>query len=249
MDIYLLGTASAAGGAERDNTYLLLQDQQQWIMVDAGGSCLQKLKKLDISLHHIRDVIFTHFHTDHIFGLPSLLWGMWLAERTKPLHIHCAAENEQRLRSWLHWMEADQWPILFPIEVHAFNWTEESEQIKGNDVSVTIFPSKHGVPTAGLRVEYQDKIIIYSADTALNERINQESKIDLLIHEATSAMKPGPTHTGLQELVQYYELDKVNEIVLVHLTDEEPYEAVLETLPAVLQQKIKLGYDLMKLQV
>lgn len=249
MDIYLLGTASAAGGADRENTYLLLQDQQEWVMVDVGGSSLQKLKKLEISLHDIRDVLFTHFHTDHIYGLPSLLWGMWLAKRTKPLNIHCAAENEPRLRSWLEWMEAKEWPILFPIHIQTFNWKEETEQIKGNDVTIRVFPSKHGVPTVGLRAQYQDKVIIYSADTALNERINQEIKIDLLIHEATSAMNPGPTHTGLKELAQFYELEKIAQVALVHLTDEEPYASVLAALPEEQKQKIKLGYDLMKLKV
>lgn len=81
MDVLILGSASASGSRERDNTYLLLQHEEGNWMIDVGGNPLGKLKQAEIPLQSIQGVILTHFHIDHIFGLPSLLWGMWLGKR------------------------------------------------------------------------------------------------------------------------------------------------------------------------
>ncbi|RXT15433.1 MBL fold metallo-hydrolase [Ammoniphilus sp. CFH 90114] len=248
MDILLMGTASATAGAERDNTYLLIRPQSHWIMIDVGGNPLGKLKKLGIATDEIKEIVFTHFHIDHIYGLPSLLWGMWLDGRKEPLTIYCSEDNELRLRSWLEVMGVKEWPIQFAIQVRTFPWKKETQLIGGEGFSMMTFPSLHLGSTVGLKMMDQDEVIVYSADTMLNPRIKEEPRIDLLIHEATTAFEDLPNHTSLKQLTEFYELDRVGEVIAVHLTDGEPYEEVTQSLNPHIREKVKIGYDLMKIK-
>ena len=104
MEIVLMGTACAETGIDRENTYLLLYEDSGSTLVDIGGSPLGKLKKLNVPLSNIRRIVFTHFHTDHIYGFPSLLWGMWIAGRREPLDIYCSElKHAARGMDTNHW--------------------------------------------------------------------------------------------------------------------------------------------------
>lgn len=245
MNITLLGTAAAAGGAERDNTYLLLRHGEACTMIDVGGNPLGKLAQLGIGVNTVDRVIFTHAHIDHVYGFPSLLWGMWLARRTKPLIIHCSSEHERQLRKWLDVMEVEAWPIQFAIDIRSFVWTEESPLVVDESLAISTFPSLHLGPTVGLKVRCQNKVLVYSADTQLNSWIKDQEQIDVLIHEATTAERTGANHSSLQGVVEYYRLERIQQIVAVHLTENEPYDGVLVKLPPAVRAKIQIGFDLM----
>lgn len=250
MEIILMGTACASAGIDRDNTYILLRELESCTLIDVGGNPLGKLKKLGIPTNHIKRLLFTHFHNDHIYGLPSLLWGMWIDGRTEPLDIYCTEERRQWLEYWLSLMELNQWPCLFEIRITSFDWEEPSLIWSNDEVSLSIFPAKHGiVPTVGVEVIYRDKVLVYSADTVLNPTINQYAKIDLLIHEATTARDAMPSHSSLEDIVSFYNLAVIEKLVLVHLMDHEPYDEVLNQLSADIHSKITIGQDLVSISL
>ncbi|HIW32648.1 MAG TPA: MBL fold metallo-hydrolase [Candidatus Paenibacillus intestinavium] len=250
MEIILMGTACAASGIDRDNTYLLLREFESGTLIDVGGNPLGKLKSLAIPTNHIKRLLFTHFHNDHIYGLPSLLWGMWIDGRTEPFDIYCVEERREWLENWLDLMELNEWPCLFEIRIHSFNWKEPSLIWSSNDCSLSIFPASHGdVPTVGVEAIYHNKVVIYSADTILNPTITRYEKIDLLIHEATTARNAMPTHSSLEDIVGFYNMDAIEKLVLVHLMDDEPYEEVLNQLPAGTLSKITMGQDLLSISL
>ncbi|CAH0117629.1 Ribonuclease BN [Paenibacillus sp. CECT 9249] len=244
MELILMGTACAACGVDRDNTYLLFRDASGSTLVDVGGNPLGKLKKLDITTGEIKRIIFTHFHTDHVYGLPSLLWGMWMDGRAEALDIYCASACEATLRGWLEALQTGTWPILFDIRIHTFDWERPAEICRGGDLAISSFPSLHAGPTVGLKIAYKDRTIVYSADTMLNASINEVPRVDLLVHEATTAREPLPFHSSLQGVAGYYDMGHIDRIVLVHVTDREPYEEVLEELPEEKRAKISIASDL-----
>ncbi|WP_068773405.1 MBL fold metallo-hydrolase [Paenibacillus sp. FJAT-26967] len=244
MDLILLGTACAASGQERDNTYLLLREASGSTLIDIGGNPLGKLKKLNLSTHDVKRVLFTHFHTDHIYGLPSLLWGMWIDKRTEPFDIYCEATEKQWLESWLSLMRTGEWPVAFEIRIHAFDWQTASTVWEEGDVSLSVFPSLHGVPTVGIRAVCGEKVLVYSADTTPNPLIRGMGPIDVLVHEATTAEQGLRTHSTLSEIADYYDWSGVGQGILVHLSDGEPYEAVMAQLPVSVSSKLTLGQDM-----
>lgn len=247
MKIHFLGTGSAYPSAERDNTSLCLTHNDTHILIDVSGNPCQKLKKIGVGLRDLDSVIFTHFHIDHIYGLPSLLWGMWLENRERQLTIYCHLANEAKLNNWLDTMEITQWGIKFPIHIRTFNGQHEEEILAYDGLSISCFPAIHSVPTTGLEVNYDDKRIIYSGDTQINTHINKYQHIDILIHEATSSGDLTENHSSITEIVEVYELNKISNIVLVHLSDNEPYDEVITRLGV--NDKIRVAQALMSITI
>jgi len=244
MDIVLLGTAAAAGSVQRDNTYMLLRGETGSWMIDVGGNPLGKLKQLGMELSEIRGVMFTHFHVDHIYGLPSLLWGMWIAKRKDPLEIYCLDTDEQQLRSILASFQVEQWPIGFEVRIHTFTRETPSQLVAERDLTVSTFPALHARPTVGFKVQCEDRVLLYSADTRPNEWIREQPRIDVLIHEANMARGASKAHTSLEELLQFYPVDRIGRIVAIHLSDGSPYEEVLAEQDSAIRSKVTLAEDL-----
>lgn len=249
LNVHFMGTASASGSAGRENTYLLLERGEQCWMIDVGGNPLGKLKQAGISLARIQGVLLTHFHVDHIYGLPSLLWGMWIAHRSDPLTIYCSSVHKQQLTAILASYRVAEWPISFTIQIHDFDWTEPAAVISEEGLTVSTFPSLHVGATVGVKVESNDSVLIYSSDTMPNETICRYGDIDVLIHEATKAKGSANGHTSLEELFGFYPLEHIKRIYAVHLTDGEPYTEVLSEFTAKVNAKVTLAYDMMKISI
>src|SRR5690625_879345 len=249
MEITMLGTACAAAGMNRDNTSFLIENDNVFIMVDVSGNPMGKLKKLNVNSHQIKDIILTHFHIDHIYGLPSLLWGMWIEQRKQPLTIHCSSINTEKLKKWLELIDVENWPILFEININDYDWEKENKIIDRKGLSVSTFPAAHGEPNTGLNMIYGKKRIVYSSDTEPNDRIKDFEHINFLIHEATTAIESSKAHTSLKEIIEQYPINNIDNIILVHLTDSEPYDEMLNTLPIDQKQKFQIAKDFMKVQI
>ncbi|NOU74888.1 hypothetical protein GC098_26460 [Paenibacillus sp. LMG 31458] len=69
------------------------------------------------------------------------------------------------------------------------------------------------------------------------------------IHEATTAERPLVNHTSLQEIINYYPLERIDKVVAVHLTDTEPYDRVLDSHVTAIKDKIIIGFDFMKINL
>ncbi|SEF94094.1 MBL fold metallo-hydrolase [Paenibacillus sp. UNC499MF] len=244
MELILMGTACASSGRDRDNTYLLLRDTDGSTLIDIGGNPLGKLKTLGLTTHEIKRVVFTHVHIDHIYGLPSLLWGMWIDGREDPLEIYCDESEKEWLQNWLELMRLTKWPVAFEISVRAFQWEEPALLWQKDETALSVFPSRHGVAAVGIKVEHNGTVFVYSTDTTPNPLIRDMARIDLLVHESTTAERSLAMHSTLRDIAGYYDWGKIGRGILVHLTDDEPYDELLKELPVGISSKISLGREL-----
>ncbi|RJE89981.1 ribonuclease Z [Paenibacillus sp. 1011MAR3C5] len=244
MEIVFMGTACAAAGRDRDNTSLLLRSEIGSTMIDIGGNPLGKLKRLDMRTDEVARLVLTHGHIDHIYGLPSLLWGMWLDGREKPLDIYCDESDRDWVKSWIGMLGMSEWPARYEVVVRTYAWKQPSVLVSDSDTELSIFPGRHAVPTVGVKLKHQGKVAVYSSDTELNPVIKAMSRIDLLIHEATTASRPLASHSSLREIILYYDWTAVRRLALVHLTDDEPYDEVFAEVPHYIRSRMRLAQDL-----
>lgn len=102
--LYVLGTGNA-GAVNCYNTCFALRDEDDYILVDAGGGngILRRLRDMGIPLPRIRDLIVTHAHTDHVLGV---IWVIRMAatamlkgEYEGTLRIFCHEELSRTLRT------------------------------------------------------------------------------------------------------------------------------------------------------
>jgi ribonuclease Z len=87
MDITLLGTASLMPIPERALTSAFLTCGGHSILFDCGEGTQTAARKAGVSLMKTNIIALTHYHGDHIFGLPGLFQTMFSMGRTEPLYI------------------------------------------------------------------------------------------------------------------------------------------------------------------
>src|SRR5512137_2557480 len=85
--VVILGTASFIPDETHENTHMLLQGEHDCVLIDSGSNPLVSLKRAGLSADQLHTLVLTHFHPDHMSGVPNLLMGLWLMGRTRPLAI------------------------------------------------------------------------------------------------------------------------------------------------------------------
>lgn len=188
----VLGSASARpDGSGREHTYMVMVGQSgKAVMIDCAGGPLSRLGKAGVPLDDLRDLVLTHFHPDHTYGVPMLLMGTWLNGRQLPLRVfglrHCLERALDQM-GFYHW---DEWPDFFPIPFYHLPERENVLVLDNEDFVITASPVRHFVPTIGLRIKSKEtgKVIAYSSDTSpCPEVVGLARDVDILIHEAAGA--------------------------------------------------------------
>ena len=87
IDVALIGTAALVPIPERALTAALLSCAGRSILLDCGEGTQTAARKAGVSLMSTDVIALTHYHGDHIFGLPGLLQTMCCMGRTDPLTI------------------------------------------------------------------------------------------------------------------------------------------------------------------
>lgn len=87
IDVCLLGTAGMMPLPDRWLTSMLLRYNGTSILVDCGEGTQIALREAGFSPNPVSYILFTHYHADHISGLPGFLLSMGNSDRTEPLTI------------------------------------------------------------------------------------------------------------------------------------------------------------------
>ena len=85
LDVCLLGTGGMMPLPQRWLTSLMARYNGKSILIDCGEGTQIAMKEKGWSPKPIDIICFTHYHADHISGLPGMLLTMGNAERTEPL--------------------------------------------------------------------------------------------------------------------------------------------------------------------
>ena len=88
MEITFLGTSSAVHSYERNHPSIVLKAFGEVMMFDCGEGTQRQLIYAKISPMKISKIFITHFHGDHILGLPGLIQSMNFRGRQTKLTIY-----------------------------------------------------------------------------------------------------------------------------------------------------------------
>src|SRR5690606_35423351 len=87
IDITLLGTGGGMPMVNRFLSSTILSYKGRKILLDCGEGTQVAMRKHKTGFKSIDIICITHFHGDHIFGLPGLLSTMGNSDRTEPVTI------------------------------------------------------------------------------------------------------------------------------------------------------------------
>ena len=104
--VIILGSSNAVPSKEHENTHFVILGEQRTILVDCVSNPVVRLEQAGVDFNRLTDIVITHFHPDHVSGVPLLLMDMWLMGRTKPLNIyglHYTMDRLEDLMGFYSW--------------------------------------------------------------------------------------------------------------------------------------------------
>ena len=217
VELVVLGSSASVPDAEHDTVSLVLRGADWAVLVECGGSPIQKLAQLGVGLEDLRAVILSHRHPDHIYGLPALVQGLWIGGREAPLPVYGPVQALDRARALLELLELADREGMFAVEWHPVPLRQGREVGSWGDVRVSAAPVVHGDnDTLALRFENTatGRAIVYSADTEPCDAVVQlAAGADLLIHEATGE-RPG--HSTPADAAEVAREAGAEQLALIH---------------------------------
>ncbi len=147
LDVCLLGTGGMMPLPYRWLTALMARYNGSSLLIDCGEGTQIALKNSGWSPKPIDIMCFTHYHADHISGLPGMLLTMGNAERTEPLFM-VGPKGLERVVNSLRVIAPE-----LPFELHFRELTEDVEHISFNGYEITAFKVLHKITCYGYTIE------------------------------------------------------------------------------------------------
>jgi ribonuclease Z len=88
LDIVFLGTAGSMPTAQRSPAALMIRRGGDRLLFDCAEGTQRQLLRSSVGLVDLREVFLTHFHADHVLGLPGMLKTFALRGRDQPLEVY-----------------------------------------------------------------------------------------------------------------------------------------------------------------
>ena len=151
LDVCLLGTGGMMPLPRRWLTALMCRYNGSNILIDCGEGTQVAIKQKGWSFKPIDVICITHFHADHISGLPGLLLNMGNAERTEPLTMIGPRGLEKVVKALR--MIAQE----LPFEINFIELSGDRQIIDIGEYKINAFKVKHNVTCFGYSIEIDRK--------------------------------------------------------------------------------------------
>ena len=147
LDVCLLGTGGMMPLPYRWLTSLMVRYNGSSLLIDCGEGTQIAIKEKGWSFKPIDVICFTHYHGDHISGLPGLLLTMGNADRTEPLTL-VGPRGLERVVNALRVIAPE-----LPFEIKFIEITKPEEVLELNGYRITAFRVNHNVTCYGYTLE------------------------------------------------------------------------------------------------
>jgi ribonuclease BN (tRNA processing enzyme) len=193
MKIAFLGTGSAFS-LERYNGAVVVDRR---LLLDGGAPLLPHMHRLGIDPGAIEAVLLTHFHGDHVLGLPPfILYRAFVP--SGPLPLVGPPGIEERLETLFQYAWAGEWPEFRKRSRIEYVEAADAGEVAG--VRYETVKLEHGTQNCrGYRLHLGDRVLAYAGDTTATPPLDELVRgTDVAITEAT-APDHSTVHTSWDE--------------------------------------------------
>ena len=199
LDVCLLGSGGMMPLPYRWLTALMTRYNGSQLLIDCGEGTQIALKEKGWSFKPIDVICFTHYHGDHISGLPGLLLTMGNADRKEPLTL-IGPKGLERVVSSLRVIAPE-----LPFEIHYREITEPEQIFEMDGYRLKAFRVKHNVICYGYTIEI-DRAGKFDVQRATEQKIPKEywkhlqkgETVELDGRILTPEMVLGPPRRGIK---------------------------------------------------
>ncbi|MGC9395987.1 MAG: MBL fold metallo-hydrolase [Anaerolineae bacterium] len=189
-----LGVAAALADAGHANSYLAVAGSDGYWLVDCADGPIGRLQRAGLDPLAVRGIIITHFHPDHVYGLPAYLLGLFMLAkgepRSEPLSIYALPEVLPLVRGMIALFGTQSWVASLSLDYREIVPEVGAPVAEDGDFIVTAAPAQHSIPSVALRFALRgtSRAFVYSSDTFPCPEVEQLARgATLLFHEATDS--------------------------------------------------------------
>jgi ribonuclease Z len=147
MEICFLGTGATLPSIKRNVSSTALITDEGVLLFDCGEGTQRQMMLYGVSFMKVRWILLSHFHGDHILGLPGLLQSMELMGRKDPLYVY-GPKGTVALMENLH--SSGLAATSFPVYCRDMN---KGDRHTAGKYTLTAVNAKHTVPALAYRLD------------------------------------------------------------------------------------------------
>lgn len=137
IPVIFLGTGQAIPTAKRNHTAVLLKYKNETILIDCGEGTQRQFRKAKINPCKLTRILITHWHGDHVLGLPGLFQTLALNNYNKTLYIYGPRGTSNFIN------------LIYKLFVFKGKLKIEVKEVQGKffeteDFYIEAFPLRHG---------------------------------------------------------------------------------------------------------
>ena len=220
LDVCLLGTGGMMPLPYRWLTSLMLRYNGSSLLIDCGEGTQIAIREKGWTFKPIDIICITHFHGDHISGLPGILLAMGNSERTEPFYM-IGPKGLEKVVNALRIIAPE-----LPFEIKFIEINSPYEEIRMNGYVIKAFKVNHKITCYGYSIEIE-RVGLFDVEKAMQNDIpkNCWSKLqkgeilELDGRTLTPDMVLGPPRKGIK--VTYTTDTRPTESIAVNAKDSD----------------------------
>jgi len=193
LSLTFLGTGAACPTVERNVTAHAVHREGEMLLFDCGEGTQRQMMRYGVGFS-FRDIFFTHYHSDHILGLPGLVRTMGLLDRTEPVTCY-GPKGAQRVLGALLGVGVER--NKFPIEIIE---VQPGDRFDRGEYDIAVFPTDHRPGSVGFALAEHPRLGRFDPERARALGI-PEGPLWGRIHRGESVTLPDGRTLGPDELV------------------------------------------------
>jgi ribonuclease BN (tRNA processing enzyme) len=238
IKVHFAGTGNAFNHDGYLNQSIIVEADGEFLAIDAGPTFLLGMERMKIPAIKVNQILLTHFHGDHIAGIPFQLINFAVIYKMPKLRIIGPAGTEKRIIQLIEstYPEVDysQWLEFQELEIIRKDAISISENIL-----VDTYPMLHSKESLGYNISIGEKQFAITGDTRWNPTIPLlMDNRDLGIIECTTMEKEGSDHISLHELLEYRHRLHCKTLIAVHTS-----AAIRSELKSLHSRNVKVVSD------
>ncbi|HWZ59810.1 MAG TPA: ribonuclease Z [Gemmatimonadaceae bacterium] len=160
LTLRFLGTSASRPTVERNVSSIAIVREGETLLIDCGEGTQRQMMRYGVSFA-LSDILFTHFHTDHVLGLIGLMHTMQLGGRTDRLRLY-GPKGLARFQQRAEAFGGERWG--FPVEL---NELEAGASVKRSGYEILPFPVDHrGAQSVGYALIEETRLGRFNPDLA-----------------------------------------------------------------------------------
>jgi len=157
MRVVVLGTSSVYPTKDRNHQAIALLYGPEILLFDCGEGTQRQMRIKGLKISKISKIFLTHWHGDHVLGLPGLLQSLAMSNRTQPIEIWGPEGSKEKIKHLLQTYE-----VSFPFRIIVHEIKSKKLQIIDEELKYEIYaaPLCHTCPCLGFSFKEKDKVKI-----------------------------------------------------------------------------------------